>query len=173
MPAGGEKMKAKVKQPLYDAFHLRGQLEYVLRDARTGAVVRRGKKHNTVTFGGRGWVLAKLTPSSNTNLFTSLAIGATSTAPTSSDTNLASYQTIRNFGANTTLTTSTNAACTWSGAVSFNSNETWTNSTSVGEFAIFNATTNASFTMFNRLNTNPVINFASTNTLAITVTITN
>jgi hypothetical protein len=158
-----------------DSLKLRGYLEYVLRDARTGKVVKRGKHHNTVSCWGRGWALERLTPSSNAQVLSSIAIGSNSgTAPASNQSALVSYMTIKNFGT-TALTTATNSACTFTGAVSFASNETWTNSSQIGEFAIYNSasTNNAAAAMFNRLTTSAYINFATSNTLAITITITN
>ena len=128
-----------------DTLKLRGYLEYVVRDARTGAVVKRGRSKNTVTAWGRGWALERLTPSSNAQVLSSIAIGSNSaTAPASNQSALVSYMTIRNFGT-TGLTTATNTACTFTGAVSFASNETWTNSSQIGEFAIYNSAATASF----------------------------
>jgi len=158
---------------LNDSFRLRGYLEYVLRDAVTGEIVRRGKKENTVTAFGRGYALARITPGSNASILSAIAIGSSSAAPTSNDSQLAAYTTIKVIGT-TGLTTATNAAGTYTAAVSFASNETWSNSSQIGEFALYNSgATGGGAVMFNRLNTNPYINFGSTNTLAVTVTITN
>lgn len=160
-------------RPATDALKMRGYLEFCLRDARTGAVVRRGKQHNTVTCWGRGWALERLTPSSNAQVLSSIAIGSNSaTAPASNQSALVSYMTIKNFGT-TGLTTATNSACTFTGAVSFASNETWTNSSQIGEFALYNSSATGSGAMFNRVTTGTYINFATSNTLAITITITN
>jgi hypothetical protein len=167
-------MRSQIK-PAGDPLKMRGYLEFVLRDARTGAVVKRGRRHNTVTCWGRGWALERLTPSSNAQVLSSIAIGSNSaTAPASNQSALVSYMTIKAFGT-TGLTTSTSAACTFTGAVSFASNETWTNSSQIGEFAIYNssATNNAAAAMFNRVTTSTFINFATSNTLAVTITITN
>jgi hypothetical protein len=167
-------MKTQIKhrsQIKHDRFKLRGYLEYVLRDAVTGEVVKRGSKKNVVTAGGRGWALERLTPSSNAQVLSAIAIGSVSTAPTSNDSALGGYQTIRNFGT-TGLTTATNTACTFTGAVSFASNETWTNSSQIGEFGIYNSAASGG-RLFNHLNTATYINFATSNTLAITITITN
>jgi hypothetical protein len=160
---------------LNDSLKLRGYLEYVVRDARSGKVVKRGKNHNTVSCWGRGWALAKLTPGSNAQVLSSIAIGSNSaTAPASNQSALVSYMTIKNFGT-TGLTTATNSACTFTGAISFASNETWANSSQIGEFGIYNsaATNDAAAAMFNRLTTSTYINFATSNTLAVTITITN
>lgn len=155
-----------------DVFKMRGYLEYVLRDARTGEVVKRGKSENTVTCWGRGWALERLTPSSNAQVLSSIAIGSNSgTAPASNQSALVSYATIRAFGT-TGLTTATNTACTFTGAVSFASNETWTNSSQIGEFGIYNSSDSGG-ALFNRLTTSTYINFATSNTLAVTITITN
>lgn len=155
----------------HDSFKLRGYLEYVLRDARTGEVVQRGKKQNTVTFGGRGWALERLMSSSNVQILSAIALGSTSTAPTANDTNLPGYSQIKVFGTQG-LTTSPTAACTFTGAVSFSALETWAAGTAIWEFGIYNSSTSAG-RLFNRLTTGTVINFASSNTLAITITITN
>jgi hypothetical protein len=168
------KARSSHRRALTDPLKMRGYLEFVLRDALTGEIVQRGKKENTVTCTGRGWALAKLTGgSSNAGVLTALAIGASSTAPASNQSALASYQTIRALGT-TALTTATDSACTFTGACSFASNETWTNASQIGEFALYNSSaTGGGGTMFNRLNTGTYINFSTSNTLAITVTITN
>ena len=163
-------MKARAKKP--DTLKLRGYLEFCLHDARTGKVVAKGGKYNTVTAKGRGWALERLTPSSNAQVMSAVAIGSVSTAPASNDTVMGGYMTIRNFGT-TGLTTATNSACTFTGAVSFASNETWTGSSQIGEFAIYNSSGTGGATMFNHLNTATYINFATSNTLGITITITN
>jgi hypothetical protein len=156
----------------HDVIRLRGSLEYVLRNAVTGEVVGRGNKKNVVTAGGRGWALARLTAGSNAQIMSAIAIGSVSTAPASNDSAMGGFQTIRNFGT-TGLTSATNTACTFTGAVSFASNETWTNSSQIGEFAIYNSSGSAGATMFNHLATASYINFATSNTLAVTITITN
>lgn len=168
-------MTRQRKLQMRDSIKLRGYLEYVLRDARTGKIVKRGKTHNTVTCWGRGWALEKLTPSSNAQVLSAIAIGSVSAvAPASNQSALQGYLTIRNFGT-TGLTTATNSACTFYGAVSFNTNETFTGSSQIGEFAIYNssATNNAAAAMFNRVVTASYMNFATSNTLAISISITN
>jgi|WetSurMetagenome_2_1015567.scaffolds.fasta_scaffold02468_3 hypothetical protein len=156
-----------------DKLKLRGYLEYCLRDAATGKVIKKGKTHNTVTCWGRGWALAKLTPASDSQVMSSIAIGSVSAvAPASNQSALQGYMTIRNFGT-TGLTSATNTACTFMGAVSFNTNETWSGSSQIGEFAIYNSSATGSGAMFNRVITATYINFATSNTLAISISITN
>lgn len=166
--------KLEQKARMQDQFKLRGYLEFVLRDARSGRIVSRGKKQNTVTAWGRGWALARLTPASDAQVLSAIAIGSSSTGPTSNDTKLVGFATIVNIGT-TGLTSATNSACTYTAAVSFASNQTFTGSNQIGEFALYNSssTTNAAAAMFNRLNTTAFINFATSNTLSITITITN
>jgi hypothetical protein len=160
------------RHQFHDSLKMRGFLEYVLRDARTGEIVRQGRKENTVQFGGRGWALKRIV-SSDAQVLSAIAIGSSSTAPTSSDNSLVAYTTIAVFGT-TGLTTSTNAACTFTGAVSFDSNGTWTNSSQIGEFGIYNSNASGGGAqVFNRLNTTPYINFGTSNTLSLTITITN
>jgi hypothetical protein len=157
-----------------DSLKLRGYLEYVLRDARTGNVVGKGKKKNTVTASGRGWALERLGAGSNALILTAIAIGSVSAAPASNDTAMGGYMTIKTIGT-TGLTTATNSACTWTAAVSFASDGTWDGSSQIGEFAVYNqtATNGASAVMFNHVNTETYINFGTSNTLAVTITITN
>jgi hypothetical protein len=165
-------MKRQHKPQMQDSIKLRGYLEFVLRDARTGKIVKRGKTHNTITCWGRGWALERLTPSSNAQVLSAIAIGSVSAvAPASNQSALQGYMTIRNFGT-TGLTTATNSACTFMGAVSFNTNETFSSSSQIGEFAIYNSADSGG-AMFNRVVTASYINFATSNTLAISISITN
>ena len=169
--------RSKAKAPvLYDTFKMRGYLEYVLRDAVTGEIVQKGKKHNVVTANGRGNALAKMTTTSNatSQCLSAIAIGSTTTAPTSNDGALGAWATARTFNVGTTLTTATNTPCTFQAAASWASNETWTNSSQIGEFAlILGTTSSAGAYLFNHITTGSFINFATSNTLAVTISITN
>ena len=137
-------MKRQPQPQMQDHLKLRGYLEFVLRDARTGKIVKKGKTHNTVTCWGRGWALQRLTPASNAQVLSAIAIGSVSAvAPASNQSALQGYMAIRNFGT-TGLTTATNTACTFMGAVSFNTNETFTGSSQIGEFAIYNSASTGS-----------------------------
>jgi hypothetical protein len=162
----------KSNKGLMDTFKLRGHLEYILRNAQTGEIVQRGKGHNTVTASGRGWALAKLNYSTNQTYLQAVAFGSNSaTAPTSNDSSLVSYTAIKTIGT-TGLTSASNTTCVFTGAVSFASTETWTGSNQIGEFGLYNSNTSAG-TLFNRLTTGTYINFATSNTLAVTITISN
>ena len=162
----------KTKQK-YDTFKMRGMLEYVLRNATTGEIVESGKHHNVVTAAGRGYALGRVQSSGNTNCLTAIAIGSTTTAPSSNDTGLNAWATARTFNGGTTLTSATNSACTFQAAASWASNETWTNSSQIGEFALILGTTSSAYTAFNHISTGSYINFATSNTLAISIQITN
>jgi hypothetical protein len=161
----------KIKQ--YDSFKMRGYLEFVLRDSRTGEIVQKGQRHNVVTAAGRGYALGRVVSSSNTSLLTAIAVGSTTTAPTSNDTGLGAWATAKTFNVGTTLTTATNTACTFSAAASWASDQTWTNSSQIGEFALILGTTSNAYTGFNHITTGSFINFGTSNTLAVTITITN
>jgi hypothetical protein len=155
-----------------DSLKLRGYLEFVVRDARTGEIVRKGKTRNTVSCWGRGWALERLTPGSNAQVMSAIAIGSISSlAPGATQSKLEGYLTIKNFGT-TGLTTATNSACTFTGAISYASDGTFAGCSQIGEFAIYNSA-DSNGAMFNRVTTNAYINFATSNTLAITITITN
>jgi len=165
----------KTRKSLGDALKMRGYLEYVLRDARTGRIVKRGKHHNTVSCWGRGWALERLTPASNALVMSWIAIGSnSSTAPASNQSAMGGYMTIKVMGT-TGLSSATNTTCKFVGSVSFASNETWSGSSQIGEFAIYNAqsTNSGAAAMFNRVVTATYINFATSNTFAIGITIEN
>jgi len=158
-----------------DSLKLRGYLEFVLRDARTGKLIKKGKTKNTVSCAGRGWALERLIgASSNANVFSFIAVGSVSSAPASNQSAMGGYMTIKAIGTQG-FTSATNTTCKYTAAFSFASNETWSGSSQIGEFALYNqsATNAASAVMFNRVNTTTYINFDSTNTLAATITITN
>lgn len=163
-------------EPLYDdALKLRGYLEYCLRDARSGRIVRRGKGKNVVVFFGRSYALKQLVSGNvqSAQVLQWLALGTSSGATNSSQSQLDGYFSIKGgASATTAITTNTNAACTFTLAVSWASDQTHASSSAIGEFALYNSSGTAGATMFNRLQTT-AINFASTNTLAVTVTITN
>jgi hypothetical protein len=157
--------KRKSRKPRYDAIRLRGMLEYVLRDAVTGEVVQRGKKHNIVTYAGRLWAHDKIIHTTTDGLILSaIAIGSVSTMPTTADTSLGGFGVIK-------VASVTTGPGLWQGAVSFNSNETWLGSTQIGEFGIYNSSATAGATLFNHAVTSPYINFGPQNSFSCTMSI--
>jgi hypothetical protein len=170
-------MKRQLKQTdqlQEEPLKLRGYLEYCLRDARTGRIVQRGKKHNVITAIGRSYALKQIiaTPAA-TNILGWLALGTGAGATASNSSALGGYFSIKALGT-TASTTATDSACTFTGAVSWASSDTHLSSSQISEFSLWNSsTTSATATMFNRLTTGTPINFATSNTLAVTITITN
>lgn len=165
----------RIEEPVLEdnLLRLRGALEYCLRDARTGRIVRRGKKHNVITAVGRSYALKQIIAAPVTNILGWMALGTAAGATASNSSNLAGYFSIKALGT-TASTTGTDSACTFTGAVSWASSDTHTSSNSISEFALYNSsTTTGGATMMNRLTTGTPINFATSNTLAITITITN
>jgi hypothetical protein len=169
----------RVSKPLRERpLRLRGFLEYELRNARTNEVVRRGKTKNVVTAIGRGYALKQIIAGAQTaNLIQWMMLGTDASATASNSTALGGYFSIINSTrATTATTTATNSACTFTLAASWNSTETHASSTNPGisEFALLNSSaTGASMTMFNRVTTSAAIVFTTSNTLAVTITITN
>ena len=158
-----------------DSIKLRGYLEYCLRDARTGKVVSKGKTRNTVTAIGRGWVMARILSAatgSSSKQFAAIAVGQSSgNAPTSNDVALQAYTTIKSIMSES-ITSATNSAVTYKAVATWDSNESIGQ---IAEFALWNHTTTGATnvaTMFNRVTTS-AFTFSNTNTLAVTITITN
>jgi len=166
------KRKSK-KRPVYDTIKLRGMLEYVLRDAVTGEIVRRGKKGNTVTYSGRNWSMTRILNTTVTaNMLSALAFGSVSTTPQPTDTQLGGFMFISNFANNTTfIPGSANGPSQFSGAMSFVQSQASLFPNPIGELGIYNGSATNSATLFNHWNTSPPIPFTSTNTFSVTVTL--
>ena len=156
----------------YDTIKLRGMLEYVLRDAVTGEVVRRGRKHNVVTYSGRNWAMTRILNTTVTpNMLCALAFGSVSTTPQPTDTQMAGFMFISNFASTTFNPGGANGPSQFSAAMSFVQSQASLFPNPIGEFGIYNGSATNSATLFNRYNTSPPIPFTSTNSFAITVTL--
>jgi hypothetical protein len=155
-----------------DEIKLRGALEYVLRNAFTGEIVKRGRTENAVVFRGRSWVLSRIGTNTDSNYIQALAIGISSGNNDSSQTQMHAYTTIKTIGT-TAITTASNSTPSFSWAVSFTNTETFNGSSQIREFALYNSASTGSGTMLARAITASDINFATSNTLAITYTISN
>lgn len=166
------KAATRRKAPSFaDAIRLRGCLEFELKDSRTGEVIRKGKAKNVVTYDGRSWVIDRIV-STDAQVISALAMGTDASATASNQTNLAGYFSIRTVSL--AKTTNTNAVPYFQATVSWNSNETHASSSSISEFALYQSgATGAGGRMFNRVTTATPINFGSTNTLAVTLTVSN
>lgn len=158
------------KSTFEDVIKLRGQLEYELRDARSGEIIQKGKSPNVVTFWGRSYVIDRIVSNVETDLIKRIALGTDATATNATQTVLAGYFSI----ASITLakTTANNAAPYFRATVSWASDGTHASSSSISEFALYNSTDTGGV-MFNRVTTGTPINFGSTNTLAVTLTVSN
>ena len=152
---------------LGDIILLRGAIEFQLASAKTGEVIQSGRIENTVASNGRKWILNRIA-SSDANTIDRIYLGTGTTAPASTQTALVASATSRSAGTISTAGTSADPPyCTF--AASWASNETFTSSNSISEFGLFGA--NA--TMIGRVTTATPINFATSNTLAITYTLSN
>src|SRR5262245_54259297 len=83
-----------------EPLRLRGHLEYVLRNARTGEIVQRGKSKNVVTAVGRSWALKQIiaAPGAATQILGWLAMGTDAAATASNSSQLGAYFSIKAAG---------------------------------------------------------------------------
>lgn len=148
-----------------DVIHLRGSLRILLGDAK-GNVLKEIKVENTVVTAGRKWALQQLN-SSQMNTAQSIgymAVGTSTTAPATSDTQLGSEQD-RNAIVNFTTSNLTSNPPSWRAECSWATNEA---NTTLGEAGMFNSSSGG--TMFNRA-TYSTVNKTTSNTLAISWTV--
>jgi hypothetical protein len=167
------RVKAKSnRRQRYETIKLRGFLEYQLRDAVTGEIVRRGKKHNTVTYSGRNWAMTRILNTTVAgNMLSALAFGSVSTQPQPTDTQMAGFMFISNFASTTFNPGNASGPAQFSAAMSFAGSQASLFPQPLAEFGIYNGSATNSATLFNRYNTSPPIPFTSTNSFAITVTL--
>lgn len=165
------KSQRRAKGQVYDGIMLRGCLEYALRNAFTGEVVKTGRTTNAVVFKGRSWVLARLVNGSNNQFVSAMAFGSSSGNNDSSQVGLQAYANIKTIGT-TAITTSNNSTPSMSFSVSFTNTETWSGSNQIREFGLYNSA-DSNGTLLARAITNADINFGTSNTLAVTYTISN
>lgn len=154
---------------LQDRIQLRGCFEIGLYD-KDGRMVDYRKIDNVVVTAGRSYVLSRLLGSglAQTDTMTAIAVGTVTTAPTTADLLLGSE--ILRIAIATFITTGlTNNPPSWQAQCTFATNQA---NTTLGEAGIFNATGNTVQTMLSHV-TFATINKTSTNTLAISYTISN
>lgn len=148
-----------------DVIHLRGALRLIIGDAK-GRPIREINIENTVVTAGRRWVLQQIN-SSQMNTAQSIgymAVGTSTTAPATTDTQLGSEQD-RNAINNFTTSNLTANPPSWRAECSWATNEA---NTTLGEAGMFNSSSGG--TMFNRA-TFSTINKTTSNTLAISWTV--
>lgn len=156
-----------------DRIQLRGCFEiglYDARDPQNPRLVDYRKIDNVVVTAGRAYVLSRILGSglAQTDTMTAIAVGTVTTAPATSDTLLGSE--ILRLGIATFVTGGLTAnPPSWQAQVTFATNQA---NTTLGEAGIFNASGANVQTMLSHV-TFATINKTSTNTLAISYTISN
>lgn len=147
-----------------DTIKLRGSMEIVLCNAE-GKELKRIKQDNTVVTAGRAWVLKQIASGhmNTAQAISHIAVGTSTTAPTTADTTLG----IENARKSCTFNTSglTSSTPYWRAEVVFNTDEA---NTTLGEAGLFNSSSGG--TMLSRL-TFSTINKTTSNTLNISYTI--
>lgn len=147
---------------------LKGHMEIAIYDAQTGKEVQRVSQDNTVVTAGRAWVLQHIAGSAifggnTTSPLSYVAVGTSTTAPTTGDTGLGSETTrltINNF----TTSNLTSNPPSYQIECSFATNLA---NTTLGEVGLFNSS--ASGTMLAHA-TFGTINKTTSNTLGISYT---
>ena len=150
-----------------DVIKLRGALEFVLSSAETGEIVNRGKSDNTVVTVGRAWMLKRL-GSNNAQVISRIYLGTDTTAPATGDTALGGSFASKAAGTISTAGTTDNPPYA-TFAASWASNETHDSSSAINEFGLFTDEP----VLVGHVTTASTINFGSTNTLAVTYTLSN
>lgn len=151
-----------------DAIRLRGCYEIGVYDP-DGKLVDYRKVDNVVVTQGRSYVLSRLISASpQTDVINSIAVGTSTTAPASTDTLLGS-EALRIAIASFVTSGLTNSPPSWQAQCTFATNQA---NTTLGEAGIFNSSGANVVTMLSHV-TFATINKASTNTLAISYTISN
>lgn len=150
-----------------DVIKLRGALEYILANARTGEIVQRGKNENTVVTVGRAWMLKRL-GSNNAQVIDRIYLGTDTTAPATGDTALGGSFSSKSAGTISTAGTTDNPPYA-TFAASWASNETHDSSSAINEFGLFTDEP----VMVGHVTTGSTINFSTSNTLAVTYKLSN
>lgn len=153
------------KMKVSDVIAFRGALEFALMD-RGGKVIERGRQVNSVVTVGRALILKRI-GSNDAHVIDTLYLGKSDQTPATGLTALSQSFSSKVVG------TSSTAGCTANPpyatfAASWASNETHASSSAIKEFGLY-----MSDTMLGYLTTATAINFSSTNTLAITYTLSN
>lgn len=161
------------REELGDVIHLRGCIELGVYDPKTNALVDYRRIDNTVVTAGRRWVLEKIGSFSNqTNSINAIAVGTSTTAPSTADTALGSEITATvgrlTIGTFTTTNLTSNPP-SWRAEVSFATDQA---TGTLGEAALFNTSAATQGTMLSHV-TFSTIAKATSNTLSISYTISN
>lgn len=160
-------------RPILDQMVLRGRFSYMLGDAE-GNPLWDAPQHtdNTVVTVGRAWVLKHIMSAQSANVssqfISALAVGSSTTAPTTSDT-LLGGEISRNHALTETDNSGSSAPnVVW--AQSFATNEGNNVATGLGEFGVFHTSTANAQTMLARATTT-LFGKTTSNTLTVSYTI--
>jgi hypothetical protein len=152
-----------------DFIKLRGCLEIHLLNAANGEIVKKQKIDNTVVTSGRSYVLSRLVSgAAQTDTINAIAVGTSTTAPTTGDILLTS-ESLRISIAAFATGGLTNNPPSWQAQCTFLTNQA---NTTLGEAGLFNSTSSNVQTMLSHV-TYSTINKTTSNTLAISYTISN
>jgi len=155
------------KNNAMDVIKMRGALEFTLRNAATGEIVESGKQENTVVTVGRAWMLDRL-GSNDSQVIDRIYLGTDNTAPATTDTALGASFSSKTAG--TISNTGTSASTPYyTFAASWASNETHDSSSVINEFGLFTDEP----VLVGHVTTSSTINFSTSNTLAVTYTLSN
>jgi hypothetical protein len=154
---------------MFDCVTLKGSMEIALRDANTGEELERIHVTNTVVTAGRAWVLQHIAGSAvfggnTTSPLSYVAVGTSTTAPTTGDTGLGSEVTrltIQNF----TSSNLTSNPPSYQIECSFATNLA---NTTLGEVGLFNSSGSGTMLAHATFGT---INKTTSNTLGISYTV--
>jgi hypothetical protein len=158
----------KQKSNSSDCIKLRGAIEYAIKDASDGRVIDHIRGENVVLTVGRTWILQKLNSNSNTQILTRIYLGSSSTAASNTQSGLLASAASQTFNVGVTDNATSSAPHTIFCA-SWNSNETFTSSSVINEIGLYAG----AGTAVGRYVTASAINFASTNTLTVSYTLSN
>lgn len=165
--------RQRATEELGDVIHLRGCMEFELRDAASGEVLRYDKHDNLVVTAGRRWVLQKIGSFSNqTNAINAIAVGTSTTAPATNDSALGSEitATVGRLTIGTFTTTGLDVGTpSWRAEVQFATDQA---NNTIGEAGLFNTSAATAGTLFSRL-TFSTFQKATSNTLSVSYTISN
>ncbi len=160
-------MSRKRKNQTADVIKFRGALEFALANALTGEIIRRGKSENTVVTVGRAWMLNRL-HTNNTQLIDRIYLGTDTTAPATGDSALGASFSSKSAGTISNAGTTANPPYL-TFAASWASNETHDSSSAINEFGLFTDEP----VLVGHVTTGSAINFSTSNTLAVTYTLSN
>lgn len=162
-------------RPAVDQMILKGRFGFMLGDADGNPLWPEPRwTDNIVVTSGRAWVLKHIMSAQSANvssqIISALAVGSSTTAPTTSDTLLGGEVT---RGTNLTETDNTGSSapnCIW--AISFATNQGNQTNPGLGEFGVFNTSAANQQTMLARATTT-LFSKTTSNTLTVSYQINN